>query len=116
MTDNEGHRELDIEKIAKRITKVIPLEEALKDVEPIQWSEDVLSDKKETEVKESPMTDTSEYGQVIDLEQYAKDGRLAGPREDVHYDNRALIEEVKRLGRPLTAEEAEKFIIKDGDD
>ena len=37
---------LDIEKLKRRITKVISTEEALKDVEPMEWPEEVLSGKK----------------------------------------------------------------------
>ena len=37
---------LDLEKLKSRITKVISSEEALKDVEPMEWPEEVLSGKK----------------------------------------------------------------------
>ena len=37
---------LDLEKLKSRITKVISTEEALKDVEPMEWSEEVLSGEK----------------------------------------------------------------------
>ena len=37
---------LDMEKLKSRITKVISTEEALKDVEPMEWPEEVLSGKK----------------------------------------------------------------------
>lgn len=37
---------LDMEKLKSRITKAISLEEALKDVEPMEWPEEVLSGKK----------------------------------------------------------------------
>ena len=37
---------LDLEKLKGRITKAISLEEALKDVEPMEWPEEVLSGKK----------------------------------------------------------------------
>ena len=37
---------LDMEKLKSRITKVISTEEALKDIEPMEWPEEVLSGKK----------------------------------------------------------------------
>lgn len=37
---------LDLEKLKGRITKAISLEEALKDVEPMEWPEEVLYGKK----------------------------------------------------------------------
>ncbi|MBQ4558799.1 MAG: hypothetical protein IJA54_00555 [Tyzzerella sp.] len=38
-------KRLDMEKLKSRITKVISTEEALKDVEPMEWPEEVLSGK-----------------------------------------------------------------------
>lgn len=38
-------KRLDMEKLKGRITKVISTEEALKDVEPMEWPEEVLSGK-----------------------------------------------------------------------
>jgi hypothetical protein len=40
-------RRLDMSKLNSRITKIVPIEEALKDVTPIEWSDEVLSGKKE---------------------------------------------------------------------
>ena len=36
---------LDLDKLKGRITKAISLEEALKDIEPMEWPEEVLSGK-----------------------------------------------------------------------
>ena len=38
-------RRLDLEKLKGRITKVISTEEALKDVVPMEWPEEVMSGK-----------------------------------------------------------------------
>ena len=46
------------------------------------------------------------------LERYAKDGRLTEPSDGIRYEWRKMIEEVKRLGRPLTEKESEVFKIK----
>ena len=43
---------LDLEKLKGRITKVISTEEALKDVEPMEWPKEVLSGKKGDYYKE----------------------------------------------------------------
>ena len=52
------------------------------------------------------------YGNVIDLETHAKDGRLTEPSDGKIFDYRKMLEMVKRLGRPLTDKEAEEFRIK----
>lgn len=52
------------------------------------------------------------YGNVIDLEQYAKDSRLTEPSDGKIFDYRKMLELVKQLGRPLTEKEAEDFRIK----
>lgn len=52
------------------------------------------------------------YGNVIDLEQYAKDSRLTEPSDGKIFDYRKMLELVKQLGRPLTDKEAEQFRIK----
>lgn len=57
------------------------------------------------------MTKT-EYGKVIDLEQYTKDGRLTEPSDGKIFDYRKMFEVVKSLGRPLTEKEAEQYRIK----
>lgn len=50
------YRKLDFSKIDGRITGTISSEEALKDVSPIKWSEDVLSGKKKVVItKENDM-------------------------------------------------------------
>lgn len=57
------------------------------------------------------MTKT-EYGKVIDLEKYTKDGRLTEPSDGKIFDYRKMFEVVKSLGRPLTEKEAEQYRIK----
>lgn len=42
----ESNRRLDIERLKSRITKVISTEEALKDIEPMKWPEEVLNGEK----------------------------------------------------------------------
>lgn len=54
----------------------------------------------------------SNYGKVIDLERYSKDGRLTEPSDGKVFNYRAMYELVKQLGRPLTEIEAERFRIK----
>lgn len=46
------------------------------------------------------------------LEKYATDGRLTEPSDGLRYEWRKMIDEVKRLGRPLTEQEFEIFKIK----
>lgn len=48
-----------------------------------------------------------------DITEYAKDGRLCEPNDGPKYRMRELIDEVKRLGRPLTEKEAIRFERKD---
>lgn len=57
-------------------------------------------------------TSENEYGNIIDIEQYAKDSRLTEVSNGIIYDYRKMLEVVKKLGRPLTGEEAEKYRIK----
>ncbi|MBQ2923776.1 MAG: hypothetical protein IJE60_11940 [Tyzzerella sp.] len=46
MSENkQTYRRLDLEKLQSRITKVITTEEALKDVVPMEWPEEVMSGK-----------------------------------------------------------------------
>lgn len=52
------------------------------------------------------------FGNVIDLEKYAKDARLTEPSDGKIFDYRRMVELVGQLGRPLTDKEAEKFRIK----
>lgn len=49
---------------------------------------------------------------LIDLEKYAKDGRLTEPTDGRVFDYKKMLDIVKKLGRPLTEEEAEKYRIK----
>ena len=42
---------LDFSKISNRNTKIVSSEEALKDVKPIEWSEDVLNGKRKVTIK-----------------------------------------------------------------
>ena len=53
-----------------------------------------------------------DFGKTLDLEKYAKDGRLTEPSDGKRYEWREMIDCVKKLGRPLTDMEAEKFRIK----
>lgn len=52
------------------------------------------------------------YGNVINLEQYAKDSRLTESSDGKIFDYRKMFEIIKQLGRPLTEKEAENFRIK----
>lgn len=52
-----------------------------------------------------------EYGKVINLEQYAKDGRLTEPSDGKIFDYRKMLEIVMAIGRPLTEQEAEQYRI-----
>ncbi len=54
----------------------------------------------------------AEYKRVIDLEQYSEDGRLTEPSNGKIFEYRKMLGTVRRLGRPLTEEEAETFRIK----
>ena len=54
----------------------------------------------------------NKYGEVINLEKYANDGRLTEPSDGTRCEWRKMIDEVKKLGRPLTERESEKFRIK----
>lgn len=47
-----------------------------------------------------------------DISYYAKDGRLTGEPDGKSYKWKEMIERFKRLGRPLTEEEAEEFRVK----
>lgn len=46
-----SYKRLDFNKINKRVVKNVSSEEALKDVKPIDWSEDVLSGNKKVIIK-----------------------------------------------------------------
>lgn len=54
----------------------------------------------------------NKYGKVINLEKYANDGRLTEPSNGKRFEWRKMIDEVKKLGRPLTEKESEEFRIK----
>lgn len=54
----------------------------------------------------------NKYGEVINLEKYANDGRLTEPSDGTRFEWRKMIDEVKKLGRPLMEKESEKFRIK----
>lgn len=53
-----------------------------------------------------------EFRKVINLEKYATDGRLTEPSDGKRFEWRKMIDEVKKLGRPLTEKESEEFRIK----
>jgi|GEM_PF-4350904 len=38
---------LNFEKLANRITRDVPINEALKDITPIKWSDEILTGKKQ---------------------------------------------------------------------
>lgn len=49
---------------------------------------------------------------IYTFDEYIQDGRLVEPIKDTtRYDIRKMAEEVKRLGRSLTAEEAQKYVV-----
>lgn len=48
----------------------------------------------------------------VDITDYAKDGRLTEPSDGKRYEWRQMIDAVKKLGRPLTDEEAEQYRIR----
>ena len=50
----------------------------------------------------------NEYNKLSDIERFITDGRLTEPSNG----KREMIEEVKKLGRPLKEEETKKFRIK----
>lgn len=54
----------------------------------------------------------NQYGKVVDLERFAKDGRLTEPSDGQRFEWRKMIDEVKKMGRPLTDEESKSFRIK----
>ena len=49
--NNQIYRRLDFSKISSRNTKVVSSEEALKDVTPVEWSEDILNGKRKVTIK-----------------------------------------------------------------
>ena len=53
-----------------------------------------------------------QYRDVVNLEQYADDGRLTEPTNGKRYDWRKMIDMVEKLGRPLNEKEVENFRIK----
>lgn len=54
----------------------------------------------------------NKYGNIVELEQYSKDGRLTEPSDGKIFDYRKMLEVIKQLGRLLTAKEAEEYRIK----
>ena len=55
---------LNMEKINSRITKIVSSEEALRDVVPIDWSDEVLSGKKKVTITNA----TKEEERCVKLE------------------------------------------------
>ena len=53
-----------------------------------------------------------QYRKVINLEEYATDGRLTEPSDGKIFDYRKMRTLVEKLGRPLTEKESEEFRIK----
>lgn len=54
----------------------------------------------------------NKYGEVINLEKYTKDGSLTEISDGTRFHWRKMIDEAKKLGRPLTEKESEKFRLK----
>lgn len=54
----------------------------------------------------------NQYGKMVDLESFVKDGRLTDPSDGKRFEWRKMIDEVKKIGRPLTDEETEQFRVK----
>lgn len=54
----------------------------------------------------------NKYGDIIDLEKYAKDTALTEPSDGRIFDYHRMHGLVNELGRPLTEKEAEQFRIK----
>ena len=52
----------------------------------------------------------NEYNKLSDIERFITDGRLTSNGK--RFEWREMIEEVKKLGRPLKEEETKKFRIK----
>ena len=51
MSENmQTYRRLNVEKLKSRITKTISTEEALKDIEPIAWTDEVLSGQRKVNI------------------------------------------------------------------
>lgn len=50
--NNKEYRQFDINRIKNKQSKIVSSEEALKDVTPIKWSEDVLLGKRKITVGE----------------------------------------------------------------
>lgn len=53
-----------------------------------------------------------QYGNVIDLEKHLTDSRLTEPSDGKRFEWRKMIEEVRKIGRPLTEDETKKYQIK----
>ena len=47
----------------------------------------------------------NEYNKLSDIERFITDGRLTEPSNGKRFEWREMIEEVKKLGRPLKEEE-----------
>ena len=58
------------------------------------------------------MLSVANYGEVVNLEKFANDGRLTEPSDGKGYDWRKMISRVEKLGRPLTNKETEDFRLK----
>lgn len=50
-TNNQTYRRLDFTKIRSRNTRIVSSEEVLKDIDPVKWSEDVISGKRKVTIK-----------------------------------------------------------------
>ena len=70
---------------------------------------EVVAMKSEEALSQALADDT---GRLVDLERFVTDGRLTEPSDGKRFEWRKMIDEVKKLGRPLTEDEAEKFRVK----
>ena len=50
MNKQDTIKKLNFETLANRMTKEIPISEALKDITPIKWSDEVMSGKKQVNI------------------------------------------------------------------
>ena len=102
-TNNQVGRRLDFSKISNRNTKIVSSEEALRNVKPIEWSEDVLNGKRGICKKSNP---------IYNFENFMANGTLVEKvSSEVMYDIRKMSEYIREIGRTLTEIDVEKFIV-----
>lgn len=54
----------------------------------------------------------SEYGNIVNLEEFADDGRLTESANEERYNWRKMIDKVEKLGRPLNDKEMKNYKIR----